>query len=305
MANKGFRDDRKTLQSNIKTHSTDMSGYSLFLGGLNVKRAALEQYNVLKTGKGRIFLTKMPYFMKELMPKATSNFKHVIEYGFMDITGIQDLTMEFDSITGGYAGRSFEIPTILKDETNEITIKVLEFAGSPMREYIEMWLTGVADPNSGFTHYHGLALPYTDENGTWHPEPKVEVSQSNHTMEAFYVVTDQTGYFIEFACMLCNMFPRNSRRSHFDHTSGESQHVELEIAFTCTMYTSPDINAVAQALLDKYRVLYNYLDFTPYDKGDKDVIITETKDKDGKTVKNFELDKDAFPDSGIKDWTLK
>ena len=32
-----------------------MTGYSLFLGGLNVKRAALEQYNVLKTGKGRIF----------------------------------------------------------------------------------------------------------------------------------------------------------------------------------------------------------------------------------------------------------
>ena len=50
----------------------------------------------------------------------------------------------------------------LKDETNEITVKILEFAGSPMREYIEMWLTGVSDPNSGFTHYHGLAIPQTD-----------------------------------------------------------------------------------------------------------------------------------------------
>src|SRR5699024_9406924 len=121
-----------TLQSNIKNNSTDMTGYSLFLGGLNVKRSALEQYNVLKTGKGRIFLTKMPYFMKELMPEATKNFKHVIEYGFMNIDGIQNLQMEFDSITGGYAGRSFEVPTILKDETNEITVKVLEFSGSPM-----------------------------------------------------------------------------------------------------------------------------------------------------------------------------
>ena len=295
MANKGFRDDQRTLQSNIKTHNTDMSGYSLFLGGLNVKRAALEQYNVLKTGKGRIFLTKMPYFMKELMPNATKNFKHVIEYGFMDITGLQDLTMEFDSITGGYAGRSFEIPTILKDETNEITIKVLEFAGSPMREYLEMWLTGVADPNSGFTHYHGLALPSYDSNNNWQ-EAKVEVSQANHTMEAFYVVTDATGYYIEFACMLCNMFPRASRRSHFDQTSGESQHVELEIAFTCTMYTSPDINAVAQVLLDKYRVLYNYLDFTP-DTG------SFVEDNDGH--KSFTLDDDEFPDSRIKDWTLR
>jgi len=282
------RDNQRTLQSNIKNNTTDMTGYSLFLGGLNVKRAALEQYNVLKTGKGRIFLTKMPFFMKELMPEATKNFKHVIEYGFMDIQGIQDLTMEFDSITGGYAGRTFEIPTILKDETNEITIKILEFAGSPMREYIEMWQTGVSDPNSGFTHYHGKAIPQTNANGVMQPA-EIEVSQSNHTMEAFYVMTDQTGFNIEFACMLCNMFPKTSARSHFNQSSGEMQHVELEIAFTCTMYTSPDINAVSQLLLNKYRVLYNYLDFRA-DTG------TETNG-----VKS--LSDNEFPKSNIKDWT--
>ena len=282
------RDNQRTLQSNIKNNTTDMTGYSLFLGGLNVKRAALEQYNVLKTGKGRIFLTKMPFFMKELMPEATKNFKHVIEYGFMDIQGIQDLTMEFDSITGGYAGRTFEIPTILKDETNEITIKILEFAGSPMREYIEMWQTGVSDPNSGFTHYHGKAIPQTNANGVMQ-KAEIEVSQSNHTMEAFYVMTDQTGFNIEFACMLCNMFPKTSARSHFNQSSGEMQHVELEIAFTCTMYTSPDINAVAQLLLNKYRVLYNYLDF----KAD-----TGTETNGVKSLSNNE-----FPASKIKDWT--
>ena len=282
------RDNQRTLQSNIKNNSTDMTGYSLFLGGLNVKRAALEQYNVLKTGKGRIFLTKMPYFMKELMPELTKNFKHVVEYGFMDIQGIQDLQMEFDSITGGYAGRTFEIPTILKDETNEISIKMLEFAGSPMREYIEMWMTGVSDPNSGFTHYHGLAIPQQDANGNFQAA-KVEVSQANHTMEAFYVMTDQTGFNIEFACMLCNMFPKVSPRGHFNHTSGEMPHVELELQFTCTMYTSPDINAVAQLLLNKYRVLYNYLDFQ-----------SETG-SESNGVKY--LDGNAFPASKIKDWT--
>lgn len=281
-------DEQRTLQSNIKNNKTDMTGYSLFLGGLNVKRAALEQYNVLKTGKGRIFLTKMPYFMKELMPQATKNFKHVVEYGFMDIQGIQDLTMEFDSITGGYAGRTFEIPTILKDETNEITVKILEFAGSPMREYIEMWQTGVSDPNSGFTHYHGLAIPQQDNNGNFQ-NAKVEVSQANHTMEAFYVMTDQTGFNIEFACMLCNMFPKTSARSHFNQTAGEMAHVELELAFTCTMYTSPDINAVAQLLLNKYRVLYNYLDF---------------QSDTAKTTNGVKyLDTNEFPASDIKDWT--
>ena len=280
----------RTLQSNIKNNTTDMTGYSLFLGGLNVKRAALEQYNVLKTGKGRIFLTKMPYFMKELMPEATKNFKHVIEYGFMNIDGIQDLTMEFDQITGGYAGRQFEIPTILKDDTNEITIKILEFAGSPMREYIEMWLSGVSDPNSGFTHYHGLAIPQ-EENGVMQAA-KVEVSQANHTMEAFYVMTDATGFNIEFACMLCNMFPKGIARNQFNQESGTSAHVELDLAFTCTMYTSPDINAVAQLLLNKYRVLYNYLDFQ-----------SDTAKYDSKT--GLYLDPNEFAASNIKDWTMQ
>ena len=281
----------RTLQSNIKNNTTDMTGYSLFLGGLNVKRAALEQYNVLKTGKGRIFLTKMPYFMKELMPEATKNFKHVIEYGFMNIDGIQDLTMEFDQITGGYAGRQFEIPTILKDDTNEITIKILEFAGSPMREYIEMWLSGVSDPNSGFTHYHGLAIPQKDPVSGLMKEPKVEVSQANHTMEAFYVMTDATGFNIEFACMLCNMFPKGIARNQFNQEPGTANHVELDLAFTCTMYTSPDINDAAQLLLNKYRVLYNYLDFK-----------ADVAKYDSKT--GLYLDPNEFAASNIKDWTM-
>lgn len=279
----------RTLQSNIKNNATDMTGYSLFLGGLNVKRAALEQYNVLKSGKGRIFFTKMPYFMKELMPEASKNFKHVIEYGFMSIDGIQNLQMEFDQITGGYAGRSFEIPTILKDETNQITIKVLEFAGSPMREYLEMWMTGVSDPNSGFTHYHGLGIPQTDANGNLRA-PRVEVSQANHTGEMIYVVTDQTGFNVEFACMLCNIFPKTSNRNHFNQESGTSAHVELDMEFTCTQYCSPDINAVAQLLLNKYRVLYNYLDFK-----------SDTASYDTKT--GLYLDPNQFPSSNIKDWT--
>lgn len=273
----------RTLQSNIKNNSSDMTDYSLFLGGLNVKRAALEQYDVLKKGKGRIFFTKMPYFMKELMPNASRNFKHIIEYGFMSISGIQNLTMDVDSITGGYAGRTFELPTILKDETNSITIKVLEFSGSPVREYLEMWMSGVSDPNSGFTHYHGLAIP--DSKGT----VKVEVSQANHTGEMIYVQTDPTGFNVEFASMLCNVFPKTSQRDHFNQESGQAEHVELDLEFTCTQYCSPDINAVAQLLLNKYRVLYNYLDF----KSD-----TAESNKQG-----MYLDPNKFPDSKIKDWT--
>jgi hypothetical protein len=85
------------------------------------------------------------------------------------------------------------------------------------------------------------------------------------------------------------MFPKTSARSHFNQTAGEMAHVELEIAFTCTMYTSPDINAVAQLLLNKYRVLYNYLDF----QSDTAKVTNGVK----------YLDNNEFPSSNIKDWT--
>ena len=123
MADNTIRDTQRTLQSNIKCNNKDLTKYSLFLGGLNVKAKALEQYDPLKTGYSRIFFVQMPKFMNYLMPLATKNFKHMLEYGFKSIDGIQNLQMEFEAITGGYAGRQFEIPVILKDDTNAITIR--------------------------------------------------------------------------------------------------------------------------------------------------------------------------------------
>ena len=58
------------------------------------------------------------------------------------------------------------------------------------------------------------------------------------------------------------------------------------------MYTSPDINQVAQLLLNKYRVLYNYLDF----KADT----AKYSDTTG-----YYLDPNEFAPSNIKDWTMK
>jgi hypothetical protein len=175
-------DTTATLQSNIKQHTQNMDKYSLFLGGLNVKSEALAAYSPLKTGYARIFLVKMPVFMKSVWSDKTKKFKHLVEYGFVGIDGIQNTTLEFEQITGGYVGRQFDVATVAKDETNEITIKLYEFAGSPVRDYIEMWISGISDPLTGIAHYHGAI-----ENNN------VSYSQHNHTMEAIYVQTDPTG----------------------------------------------------------------------------------------------------------------
>lgn len=282
MADNKTRDSHRSLQSNIKNNNKDLTKYSLFLGGLNVKAKALEQYNPLKTGYTRIFVVQMPKFMNRILPIASKNFKHMIEYGFKSIDGIQNLTMEYEAITGGYAGRSFEIPTILKDETNAITIKLQEMSGSPVREYIEMWLSGISDPHTGLCHYHG-ALDKDSATGN----AGMEAIQANQVAEMIYVSTDNTGREIEFACLLSNMIPKVVKRDHYNYESGTHNAVEYDVEFTCTMYTSPDVNNVAKLLLDKYKILTNYLDF-----------------KSDYIMSNGKLESNRFADSNIADWTL-
>ena len=139
-----------TLQSNIKKYNSDfITNYSLFLGGLNATQKSLEMYDPLKTGYARIFFIKMPVFMEKIMPSETKRFRHLLEYGFTSIQGLGDTELNMEQITGGYAGRSMDVGTVSQDSTNEITLNLYEFAGSPVREYLDMWITGISDPYTG------------------------------------------------------------------------------------------------------------------------------------------------------------
>ena len=244
----------QTLQSNIKKYDSDfIKNYSLFLGGLNATQKSLEQYDPLKTGYNRIFFVKMPVFMEMIMQKETQRIRHLMEYGFTRVDGIGNTTLETDQITGGYAGRAFDVATIAKDDTQEITLSLYEFAGSPVREYMDMWISGISDPYTGYGHYHG-AFEW-DEN--------LRYSQHNHVAEAIYVATDPTGRSngVEYCCLLSNMFPKSVKKDQFNYESGRHELVQLDINFSCVKYESPQINAIGKALLDKFQTMTNYLDF--------------------------------------------
>ena len=141
--------DIKTFQANIHEHSNDdITKYALFLGGLNVTRDALLQYDPLTTGFGRIFMIRKPIFLDNVMPNALNKFKHMLEYANTGVSGGNNISMQFNSMQGGYANRSMEIPNVATDDTNELTIKTYELSGSLMRTVIQMWISGYSDLNS-------------------------------------------------------------------------------------------------------------------------------------------------------------
>lgn len=239
-----------TIQSNIKRNTKDFSEYSLFLGGLDISSKNIDQFDPLRTGYVRIFIVKLPRFMEILDLDMAKRFKHFVEMGFIGVSGIGNTTMEYEGITGGYAGNKFDVPSVCRDETDGVTVRVYEMSGSPVREFLDTWMTGISDPLTGLSHYHGVL----DETCTY--------KASNHIMEMFYVATDPTGNEIEYACMLCNMMPKTVAKQHFDFEPGSHPAVQLDMDFTATRYESPQINEVSAALLAKFKILRDYLNFT-------------------------------------------
>ena len=240
-----------TIQTGAHKYKNDsITSYSLMMGGLNVTHDALEQYDPLITGYGRIFMVRKPVMMTKYMSKEFNRFKHILEYGNTGISGIGDVDVETASITGGYAGKSFEVPTVAKDNTNSFTINTFEFSGSPIREVIHTWINNTTDLESGFTHYGGLIA-----NGD------LAYSQANHTAEFIYTVTDRTGMLTEYACMFANCFPKGIKNDHFNTTQGEHNYVEYAVDFSTTKYEGIDVNYKAKTLLRTYQVLVNSLEF--------------------------------------------
>ena len=248
----------KTIQTGLKSHNNDeLTNYALFMGGTNVINEVLQCYDPLRTGYGRLFMVRKPVFLEKFFEGTSKleKFKHILEYGNTAVQGISDVSVTTETITGGYTGKSFDIPTYASDDTNSLQITVYEFSGSPVREVIHSWINGTTDLLTGLSHYNGVS--------------DLDHIQANQTAEFIYVATDVTGQNAEYVCLFANCFPKGINTDAFNYTAGEHRLVDTTIEFTCTKYESLQINQVGLALLEKYKINTNSLNFySGYDVDD-------------------------------------
>lgn len=257
-----------TLQDNINTPNMndEVTNYAFWLGGTDTTNAALKQYDLLRTGYGRIFILQMPKFVQYLLPTETAKFRHLLQFANTGIDGIQGYSVDFTSVTVGYVGNTVELPINVKDDTSSITIKIYETQGSLIRTYLDFWITGTIDPFTGLSHYHGAREMKGNLNGTLDKTELMYLSQANQTMEALYVATDPTGEKPEYCCLLTNMFPKSSDHSHFVYEAGSHDLVQLSLEFTASKYMSAQINYIGCQALERYNILRNYLNmYSGYD----------------------------------------
>jgi hypothetical protein len=243
-----------TIQSGIKRNTKDYSNFSYFLGGIDVTHQNLGQFTPYIQGVSRIFLYRPPYFMEQQYPDETKRFRSLIETGYTRIDGIGDISVEFVDFEGGFAGQRFSNVSLARDDTDTLTISLYEQSGSPIREYLDTWVTGTRDIRSGIAHYHNALV---DKAQT------VKYGEQAHTAEFIYLTLDPTGREIEYACMFAHAFPTKVPKAHLNYEKGNRDNVPIDLEFRVTKYESPAINNVAQWYLDSSLVNYNYLDFTP------------------------------------------
>lgn len=242
----------ETIQSGINQHTKDdLTKYAFMLGGLDVTNPVLESYDPFKRGFARLFMVRKPLFVDEAIPTQMKKFKHMLEYVNTEINGISNISVGTTQLTGGYASREMTLPSTIDDGTNEFSVGTYELSGSPIREVLHYWVTGVIDTNSGLATYHGEL----DAQNAY------EVNSAYHTAEFIYVVTDQTGRKPEYACLLANCFPKEIPMDHLNYSSSSHDTVPLTVSFMCTKYESKQINQVAAKLLKKYQILTDSIYF--------------------------------------------
>lgn len=238
--------------TSINTNTKSFENFSYFLGGIDVTHQNLDQFTPYIKGVSRIWLHKPPLFMLSKYPDHTKRFKTYIETGYKAIDGIADISVDFTTFQGGFAGQEFQTPQLARDGTESISITVYELTGSPVREYVDTWVTGVRDIRSGIAHYHGAI-----EDGT------VRYGEINHTAEFIYTTYDPTGLQPEYCCMFAHAFPRSVPKAHLNYSTGDRDNAELTLEFAATKYESPAVNDIGIWYTMNSRIKWNYLDFDP------------------------------------------
>lgn len=256
---------QSTFQSDhtkyMKINRKNFNQFSYFIAGIDVTQQNLDQMTPYIPGISRIFMHRTPLFMEVAFKDLTANFKSLVETGAKSVTGISDISVDFTPIEGGFNAQSFQNISKTNDESTQLGFTVYEQTGSPVREFIETWVTGVRDPRSGVAHYHGAVetpMNKFDGKGTVIP-----YGEKNHTAEFIYYTLDPTAHFLEYSCMWAHCMPTTVPKDHYNFQSGQRDAIEMNLTFAGEKYESRYINDIAINYIIKDQLEYNYLNFDP------------------------------------------
>lgn len=220
----------------------DYTKYTLMRGVTDFGN--LEQYNLFETGYSFLTIVGVPKFLEALCNESGNfrtlfdNYKHILEYEFRGLDGIEDITSETLEITNNISQLNVISKTTMQS-ASQVSMRYFEKSGSVITRVHETFLRGIRDPRTQFKHYHGLI-----ENG------KVEDGYENEVFTFLYGVTDNTGLNLEKAYLLLNAQPTKAETSMYASEKGEIDKKEITCEFNCFPITGDLVDQKAKQYLD-------------------------------------------------------
>ena len=214
----GFFENRTSAQNGIQLFDPDI-------------QAMREPFRL---GRFILKIMKYPPFFP---PIACEMARWLFEDNVRGVDGVPENSLSTISIEIGATQRSIDFPGMYKENGKEFTVKTPEWKGRPLGKFIEWWICGLSDKETGVGHFWGRDMAYV---------------RSNYGMTFLYIILGPQARAtdIEFACMWHDCFPTKEIAGYMSsNTLGDAGSVgDQDVGLTGVYQTGLQIDLLAQII---------------------------------------------------------
>lgn len=220
----------------------NLTQYTAFRGVTDFTQ--IGQFDQYETGYSFLSVISMPRFLEVAaqqdseIAQAVFSFKHMLEYEFKGLTGLNNLTAETGEISDGINSINY-INRVTMQTNAQVSMTYNEKRGSLITKMTEYYLTGIKDRMTQSKTYHGLIR-----------QGFLEPSLENEVFTLLYYVTDNTRLRLERAILLANAQLTEADMSMYDSQKSDINNREVTVSFNCFPVMSMQVDKAAKTLLE-------------------------------------------------------
>jgi len=230
----GWENTTVGMPGNVKNRLAQQNGIQSF------EPEAVASREPFRLGRFIVKWLKYPPFFH---PLAVAYLRYLFEDCVKSVSGITDNNIDPITVPNGTTRQEYTYMGIYKENNREVTLRVPETAGSPVRKLIDYWYSGISDRKSGVCHMYGKEL---------------RAVQPNKSGSLIYIVLGPTcrPEDIEFACMWHEVVPTSGERiSMYNSELGEvGGNVEADVTFSGIFDRGPHIDLLARVIVEAYNL---------------------------------------------------
>lgn len=166
--------------------------------------------------------------------------KWLLEEMVRGVSGLPENSISTIESQSGATKQKMTTAGLYEESGTGLSLKVPEFAGSPLRKLLKYWLSGVSDRKTAVNHFYGK---------------KMRGVQANRSGTFIYILLGPTARpdDFEFACMLHNCMPYQEKTAHLATDIGDAGSEEVwDIEFKGLYDEGPEIDALARIIIEGY-----------------------------------------------------